>query len=1539
MVFFYKGLHRSELLIVIEGRVLRMTSSKVTINTTNEGLYRSDYEHDACGIGLYADIKGRASNDVVRTALEMLSRLDHRAGKAADGKTGDGAGILVQIPDQYFQAVCPFSLPEAGKYGVGMFFLPKDRSSRLVAIGKIKSCISARNLRLYGERDVPVEENEISALARRKAPYMYQMFIGTANGDSGLLLDRELYQLRKAIEAKLADSGYVASLSSQTLVYKGMLRAKEVSVFYPDLRDKRFVSALALVHSRYSTNTFPSWERAHPNRMIVHNGEINTIRGNMSWFNAKARRLSDGQLPKIIDPAGSDSAIFDNVLEFLTFNGFSLPHAVMMMVPEPWESNSELPEHLRDFYEFHSRLMEPWDGPMALGFSNGKQIGAVLDRNGLRPARYYITKDDKVVFSSEVGVADLEASNIKERCHLKPGQLLLIDTEKGRIIPSDELKEEISRSVPYREILKDSVIELDDAPAAAPSEDKSERLYLQKVHGYTYEEVVKGLKPMAETGKEPTGSMGFDVPIAVLSERPQLLFNYFKQWFSQVTNPPIDAVREAWVMSKVTWLGPEVNLLDPAGHVTKQIKLEHPILDTGAFRSIQEQGLETAVAEMTFEAKDGAKGLKRALDRLILSVDQLIQNGASLIILTDRGVDETHLPIPSLLAVSALHHHLIDQGTRTQVSLIVDSGEPRDSHHVSALLGYGADAIHPYLALDTVCSLAENGYIDETFEEAEKNYVKALVAGIVKVMSKVGISSIQSYRGAQTFEALGISSEVIDQYFEGTFSQIGGIGLEDIAKETMIRHDQATEEKISGELTPLDAGSDMQWRSNGEYHKFDPMAIHMLQRAARENNYELYKKYVDLIDNAPFATIRSLLTFENDRKPIPIEEVEPVEKLFKRFKTGAMSYGSISQEAHEALAIAMNRIGGKSNSGEGGEDAGRFQRAENGDWRRSAIKQVASARFGVTSYYLSEAAELQIKMAQGAKPGEGGHLPAGKVYPWIAKTRGATTGVALISPPPHHDIYSIEDLAQLIYDLKSSNPKARISVKLVAKAGVGTIAAGVAKGKADVILISGHDGGTGAASKASIKHAGIPWEIGLAEAHQTLMKNGLRDRVRLETDGKLMTGRDVIIAACLGAEEFGFATAPLVVLGCLMMRACHLDSCPVGIATQNPKLRKKFMGSPDHIVHFMTFIAQDIREHLAELGYRSLEELIGQAHLLRVKKSVQNHWKARKLDLSDLLYQAESDVSKRHFSRAQDHHLEKRFDDRRLIAACLPHIESKKPACLTFTLRNADRTVGTTLGYVISKATSGKGLPEDTINLKFSGSAGQSFASFIPEGVTMILTGDANDYVGKGLSGGKVIIRPEEGEGISADSQAMIGNVAFFGATGGEAYIRGTAGGRFCVRNSGVHAVVEGVGENGCEYMTGGKVVILGEIGRNFAAGMSGGTAYILPDDVTSVLSRINPELVNVQSIQDKSELDEVYKMIESHFNHTGSPKAQQTLLNWDEAASRFIKVIPRDYEAMLTAIERLESQGLPLEAAKEEAFEMKKQGKLTAARSVYQPV
>ncbi|WP_141603833.1 glutamate synthase large subunit [Terrilactibacillus laevilacticus] len=1497
------------------------------------GLYQSEFEHDACGIGLYADIKGRASHDIVETALEMLARLDHRAGKGSDG-TGDGAGLLVQIPHDFFNSVCSFSLPEAGQYGVGMLFLPQDSLKRRNIIKTIKSVISEKNYTLYGIREVPVLAESIEPLARQEAPYIIQLFVGVSDQltDS---LEYQLYTLRKTLEQRIGKELYIASLSSKTIVFKGMLRAEEVSGYYTDLKDERFVSAIALVHSRFSTNTFPSWKRAHPNRMIVHNGEINTIRGNANWFNARAKTLDKDYGNQIIDRDGSDSAIFDNVLEFLTMNGVPLAHAIMLMVPEPWEKDKDMPDSLKAFYEYNSRFMEPWDGPMALGFSNGKQVGAIMDRNGLRPARYYVTHDDRLIFSSEVGVVDLDPSLIKEKRHLKPGHVLLVDTERGQIVPSDELKKEISEANEYAKLLEKSIAFAKSSLGehqSASYRDRLDRLYLQKVNGYTYEEVVKGIQVMAETGKEPVGSMGYDAPLAVLSERPQLLFNYFKQWFSQVTNPPIDAIREEHVISKVTWLGKQPNILEPTINDTKQIKLEHPILDESQFATIQNGLLPVATLNLTFNVNDGKTGLKQALVVLFQEAEAAIKDGNQMIILSDRDVDAEHAPIPSLLAVSGLHHDLIKKGLRTSASIVVDSAEPRDSHHMSALLGFGADAIYPYMAFEVIKDLIKDEHLNKSEAEASQKYVKALVGGIVKVMSKVGISAIQSYRGAQTFEVLGLSKEVIDQYFTGTFSQIDGIGLEEIADETLKRHAAATKEWESNRVSPLDPGSDLQWRQEGEFHKFNPMTIYKLQQAARKNDYGLYQEYKEEVDDSPYSTIRSLLEIKNDRQPVPLDEVEPAESIFKRFKTGAMSYGSISKEAHEALAIAMNRIGGKSNSGEGGEEVERFTLDSNGENRRSAIKQVASARFGVTSHYLSEANEIQIKMAQGAKPGEGGQLPAHKVYPWIAEVRGATPGVGLISPPPHHDIYSIEDLAQLIYDLKRANPTARISVKLVAKAGVGTIAAGVAKGLADVILISGHDGGTGAASKSSIAHAGIPWEIGLAEAHQTLLLNGLRNRVSLEVDGKLMSGKDVIVAACLGAEEFGFATAPLAVLGCIMMRACHLDTCPVGIATQNPELRKNFTGSPDHIVNYMHFIAEDIREILSQNGFRSLEEVVGHAELLKVKDSVQNHPKASHLDLSKMLVPTAERDEKCNFTTPQNHELDKTYDFREILPQTKAIVERGETGQFNFNIKNSDRSVGTTLGYTVTTSTNGVGFEEDALELQFNGYAGQSFGAFVPKGITMTLTGDANDYVGKGLSGGKLIIKPNENDGTPDDNQAIVGNVAFFGATSGEAYVRGTAGVRFCVRNSGAKVVIEGIGDNGCEYMTGGKAIILGHFGKNFAAGMSGGTAYLFNEsgDYDQIVNKVNKEMVNIETIVDPNEQKEVKELIENYAHYTGSPKAEKILLNWEESVTQFVKIIPKDYELMLSTIKKLESQGLSHDEATQKAFELKKSGRIT---------
>lgn len=1492
------------------------------MNISTAGLYRPEYEHDACGIGFYADMKDRASHEIVSTALDMLCRLDHRAGRSADGETGDGAGILLQIPHVFFKEACSFSLPDQGDYAVGMLFLPQDKEKQAQVRKVLEKETAAHQLTILGWRTVPVKPESIGEQARSIQPLIQQVFIQKGPNQTTLAFEKRLYVIRRRLERQFSSDLYIASLSSQTIVYKGMLTPKQIAVFYKDLSHSQFKSSLALVHSRFSTNTFPSWERAHPNRYIVHNGEINTIKGNANWFKAREEQLLEtsfkddkDDLKPVINEEGSDSAMFDNVLEFLILSGYSLPEAVMMMVPEPWEKDYAMDKDKRAFYEFNSLFMEAWDGPMALAFTNGRQIGAVLDRNGLRPGRYYVTHDDRMIFSSEVGVVDVEEANIKEKCHLMPGQMLFIDLDKGRIVSDSEIKEAIARKEPYSERLKKSVIHLNEAPSMIQAPEEEELIFLQKIYGYHYEELMKTIKPMAEEGKDPAGSMGIDTPLAVLSNRPQLLYYYFKQTFAQVTNPPIDSIREDCVTSTLTWLGSRGKW---SGAQDRFIQLKHPFLTPSMFYNVQQFSSSPWTLNISFSIE---KRLEDTLEKLFKEADQAIENGSSLIVLSDRSVDENNAPVPALLAVSALHQHLIRKGTRTQVSLIIDSGEPRDVHHMAMLLGYGADAVHPYLAYESIAGLVKQGHLDLSISEAIDHYIEALVSGVVKVMSKIGISTIQSYRGAQTFEAVGISNDVLDRYFTGTHSQIDGITLEEIAKETLIRHQKACRDRMSHDKT-LDSGSELQWRKEGEYHQFNPQMIHILQRAARENNETLYQKFTELKEQEPFSTIRSMFNISSDRKPVPIEEVESTESIMRRFKTGAMSYGSISKEAHEALAVAMNRIGGKSNSGEGGEEAERFSRDKNGDWRRSAIKQVASGRFGVTSHYLSQAEEIQIKMAQGAKPGEGGQLPGHKVYPWIAEVRGSTPGVGLISPPPHHDIYSIEDLAQLIYDLKRVNPSARISVKLAAKAGVGTIAAGVAKGMADVILISGHDGGTGASPKTSLKHAGIPWEIGLAETHQTLMLNGLRDRVVLETDGKLMTGKDVVIAACLGAEEYGFSTAPLVVLGCLMMRACHLDTCPVGIATQNPKLREKFMGSPDHIVNYMRFIAEDIRRILAACGYRSLKEIVGKNHLLKVKESVAEHWKARHLDLSKLLCQHRSDRPT-YCTKQQDHKFEQSFDFRTLIPACEPLINQHRQGQFAFNIKNTDRTAGTTLGHLLTKRYGESGMPEDSLLLTLRGAAGQSFGSFLPKGISMTLIGDANDYVGKGLSGGKLIVRPAE---HGADDQAIIGNVAFYGATSGSAYIRGKAGQRFCVRNSGVHAVVEGIGDHGCEYMTGGCVVILGDIGKNFAAGMSGGTAYILSDNRAG--HHINFDLVDIQRIQDEDESMKIFTMIHQHAQLTGSPKAKRIIDNWHQARSSFIKVVPREYQDMQKLIGYFKSQGLSEQDAKLEAFNWKRDGK-----------
>ncbi|MDZ4338772.1 MAG: glutamate synthase large subunit, partial [candidate division NC10 bacterium] len=1297
-------------------------------------------------------------------------------------------------------------------------------------------------------------------------------------------------------------------------------------------------AALMLVHSRFSTNTFPSWARAHPYRYLIHNGEINTLRGNVNWMHARQSMfvsdLFGDDVPKllpIIQPDGSDSAMFDNCLEFLVLAGRSLPHAVMMMIPEPWSKHESMSDEKKAFYEYHSCLMEPWDGPASIAFTDGARVGAVLDRNGLRPSRYYVTKDDLVIMASEVGVLDVAPERVLHKGRLQPGRMLLVDTEEGRIVGDEELKCRIATEHPYRLWLDTHLVSLEDLPAAPPVRDPAHETVLLRQHafGYTFEELRVIVGPMAKEGVEPVGSMGTDTPLAVLSHRPQLLYNYFKQLFAQVTNPPIDCIREEIITGWETMVGAERNLLVPEPESCRQVKLTTPILtddELEKLRHIDLPGYKAVTLPMLFTASEGGPGLERAMDTLCRQASRAIAEGASILILSDRGVDRRRAPIPALLAVAGLHHHLIREGTRTKVGLVLESGEPREVHHFAALIGYGASAINPYLAYETLGDMIHQGLLtDITVDRAMKNYIKAAVKGVVKVMSKMGISTIQSYQGAQIFEAVGLDHTVIDTYFTWTPSRLGGVRIDVIAREAQIRHDRAfPERRVNGRA--LDVGGQYQYRQDGEHHIWNPDTVHKLQVACRTNDYQAYTEYADLVNtqSQQLATLRGLLELKLAPEPIPLDEVEPVESICRRFKSGAMSYGSISQETHESLAIAMNRIGGKSNSGEGGEDAARYIPDSNGDSRSSAIKQVASGRFGVTSEYLNNAKELQIKMAQGAKPGEGGQLPGRKVYPWIAKVRFSTPGVGLISPPPHHDIYSIEDLAELIHDLKNANHHARINVKLVAEVGVGTIAAGVAKGHADVVLISGYDGGTGASPQSSIKHAGLPWELGLAETHQTLVLNNLRSRIVVETDGHMKSGRDVVIAALLGAEEYGFATAPLIVLGCVMMRVCHLDTCPVGIATQNPKLRYKFAGDPQHVVNFMRFVAQEMREWMARLGFRTVNEMIGRVDKLEPRKAI-DHWKAKGLDVSNILYVPDvpPDVG-RYCQIPQDHGLEKALDNRVLLELCAPALERGEPVRATLPIRNANRVVGTILGSALTRRYGGAGLPEDTIRLHFKGSAGQSFGAFIPRGITLILAGDSNDYIGKGLSGGKIIVYPPEGSTFVPEENIIIGNVAFYGATGGEAYIRGMAGERFCVRNSGVHAVIEAIGDHGCEYMTGGRVVVLGPTGRNFAAGMSGGIAYVL-DATGDFDRRCNQEMVFLERLEDTQEIKEVETMIGRHAEYTNSERARAILASWEAMVPKFVKVMPKDYKRMLEAMKRIQEAGLSGEEAIMAAFEENK--------------
>ncbi|MCL6589095.1 MAG: glutamate synthase large subunit [Firmicutes bacterium] len=1525
----------------------------------SQGLYDPRFEHDACGIGFVVNIKGNKSRQIIRQGLQVLKNLDHRGARGAEPNTGDGAGIMMQIPHQFFQKVCSekgFKLPEPGQYAVGMVFLPQEPFHRAEFEKTFAKYIHEEGQALLGWRTVPTYDGSLGAPAKACKPYIRQVFIGRGpEVKDGLAFERKLYVIRKRAEKNIrysgtpgGDSFYIASLSGRTIVYKGMLTPAQLEEFYPELTDPMMESALALVHSRFSTNTFPSWERAHPYRYLIHNGEINTLRGNINWMHARESIFKPEQFGEeiskilpVISPDGSDSAMFDECLEFLMLGGWPLPQAMMMMIPEPWPKHEGMSPEKRAFYEYHSCLMEPWDGPAAMAFSDGSIVGAVLDRNGLRPARYYITGDGLVVLSSEVGVIEFPPEQIVEKGRLQPGKMLLIDTQAGRIIGDEELKGYLANQRPYRQWLDQYLLTLDDLEAPhtvnafnedtaslaetgflneAANLEEASLVERQKAFGYTYEELRMIIGPMAQEAVEPVGAMGTDAPLAALSEKPQSLFNYFKQLFAQVTNPPIDAIREEIVTGTEIFLGTEGNLLDPKPESCRQIKLANPLLtnaELNKLKYLNRPGFKTVILPALFKvsedgAHEGGAGLKQAMDELCLQAGREIKGGANIIILSDRGINSKMAPIPALLAVAGVHHYLIREKLRTQASLVVESGEPRETHHFALLLGYGASAINPYLISETLDDMIRQGMLKNLdHHHAEKNYLKAALKGIVKVLSKMGISTIQSYQGAQIFEALGLNQAVVDQYFTGTPSRIGGIGLREIAWEAIQKH-QAAFAQNQGEDNVLETGGYYQWRKNGEYHLYNPETIHKLQQACRTNDYQLYKEYAALINNQSQrqCSIRGLMEFNRiTSNPVPLAEVEPVESICKRFKTGAMSYGSISQEAHEALAIAMNRIGGRSNTGEGGEDPARFIPDPGGDSRCSAIKQVASGRFGVTSHYLANAQEIQIKIAQGAKPGEGGQLPGRKVYPWIARVRYSTPGVGLISPPPHHDIYSIEDLAELIYDLKNANPQARVSVKLVSEVGVGTVAAGVAKGKADLILISGYDGGTGASPRTSIRHAGLPWELGLSETHQTLLLNNLRSRVTLETDGKLMTGRDVVIAALLGAEEYGFATLPLVALGCVMMRVCNLDTCPVGVATQNPELRKKFSGDPAYVVNLMRFIAQEMREIMASLGFRTINEMIGRTDKLQQIKGGGNA-KANLVDLSNILYQPEvgPEVG-RYCQFTQGHGLEKTLDQQKLLEISQPALLHQKPVTAVLPVRNTDRAVGTLLGSEVTKRYGAAGLPEDTICISFQGAAGQSFGAFIPRGITLTLEGDANDYFGKGLSGGKIIVYPPVNAGFKPEENIIIGNVAFYGATGGEAYIYGVAGERFCVRNSGVNAVVEGAGDHGCEYMTGGRVVILGPTGRNFAAGMSGGIAYVL-DEAGNFKDRCNMEMVDLEVLQDLEDINIVKTMIQKHLNFTKSAKAAIILNNWPKYLPKFVKVLPRDYGRMLKIIKNIEAKG-----------------------------
>lgn len=1494
-----------------------------TTQDSQNGLYDSAYEHDACGVGFVADLSGNRTHETVDRALDVLRNLDHRGAAGADPDDGDGAGILTQVPDALYREVCEFALPEAGGYATGLAFLPLDAEQRNAVITTVNAIVEDEELVVLGWRDVPVEPQYCGPAAREVMPFFGQVFVagraGThTEGLTGIDLERYAYCVRKRAEHEAGV--YFPSLSPRTIAYKGMLTTPQLEPFFRDLSDRRYASGLALVHSRFSTNTFPSWPLAHPYRYVAHNGEINTVKGNRNMMRSREATLASDVLPgdlsrifPIVNPGDSDTASFDATLELLHLGGSSLPHAVLMMIPEPWERHSEMDPQVRAFYEFHSMLMEPWDGPASVSFTDGSLVGAVLDRNGLRPGRYWVTDDGMVVMASESGVVDIEPERVTRKGRLEPGRIFVVDTERGRLLEDEEIKAELAAEYPYSEWLEQGVVHLEELPKAE-SDPVNDLLHQQQVFGYTEEELRVILSPMARTGAEPVGSMGTDTPVAALSRRSRQLFDYFSQGFAQVTNPPLDAIREELVTSLHTALGSEENLLSPDPQDCQRIVAPTPVLSNTELATIVAAGgsdgnpaFRTFVADGTYPVAGGGVGLRRRLDEICAEVSAAIAEGAHIVVLGDRGVSRERAPIPSLLLTGAVHHHLVREKTRNEVGLVVESGDTRECHHVALLLGYGASAVNPYIALASVRELAERGVIsDVSPESATANTVKAYAKGVLKIMSKIGVSTVNSYSGAQIFESLGLGAEVIDRCFVGTASPLGGVGFDVLAEEIRIRHATAYADNPADHRR-LEVGGEYQWRREGEPHLFDPQTVFKLQHATRSRRWEIFKEYTSQIDEQAqgLMTLRGLFHIkEEERTPVPIEEVEPVSEIVKRFSTGAMSYGSISAEAHETLAIAMNRLGGKSNTGEGGEDPDRFTPEENGDLRRSAIKQVASGRFGVTSHYLTNADDIQIKMAQGAKPGEGGQLPGHKVYPWIGGTRHSTPGVGLISPPPHHDIYSIEDLAQLIHDLKNANPQARVHVKLVSEAGVGTVAAGVSKAHADVVLVSGHDGGTGASPLTSLKHAGTPWELGLAETQQTLLRNGLRDRIAVQTDGQMKTGRDVIIAALLGAEEFGFATAPLVVSGCVMMRVCHLDTCPVGVATQNPELRQRYTGKAEFVVNFFEFIAEEVRSYLASLGFRSLDEAIGEVGLIDPSEAVQ-HWKAEGLDLTPVLSETPTwEDDHRSQVRSQDHSLEKALDNT-LIQLCEGALEYKEPLQLELPIRNVNRTVGTMLGHEITRRYGAVGLPQDTIDITFTGSAGQSFGAFLPNGLTQRLVGDANDYVGKGLSGGRITVRPSQGVPFSPEDHIIAGNVIAYGATSGEVFLRGLVGERFCVRNSGALAVAEGVGDHGCEYMTGGRAVVLGSTGRNFAAGMSGGIAYVLDLDP----QRVNHEMVDLDPLEedDRAFLADVLRR---HHEETGSEVARKLLAEGDTALGRFGKVMPRDYKRVLQAQAEAERAG-----------------------------